>query len=867
MSNSTDLIHVAAWASHNVPETITLTRFKLPTMAHETLAQWTQEGSRREGPVTVMKLGLPEVLAWFVPEVAFVRHDYIREEGGQRLCLFFLGDHTEDEELRRRVQFGLSRWLTLLYPQKPAESRAAIAGTAVTSTNWMALDVATGLKQTAGACPVPQQDLMWDALSAYAVKSLAGKRIHFQSGESKVLIPQTPQAATFNGLELVAFPPKIDPSTQKLWAEVITVSTATFPEQPGVNILAKASVRNWGPVTGWGGDIRTLDVFYGSHDDFTVRHHTSFGVKAIKDEQALERRVIGVWDIKKDERIFDLVRSFIGAEKRTGSELLSPVTNDGGLWMLPRLGSNHGDLNLPGGTGMPWGDRKDIANSLDKLFAEAGFSRNGQMARVKKQMPVEKPFKKGGDESDIATRRAATVSALEALGNSEGHLDFHVFHLNDNTPQLVEKYVTEFFGEPSSRADGVLRWDDGLAISIITSASDVLGQALPWVTLTEEEKRGRTETQWREIERYRRKEANEDIRRSMAAHIAAARTGRNSVACAILEMPASLKDNKWKDPYALARQELAKANCLPQVVLVAETQPDDKYLAAVRDCIRMLGVVPTDHEDLPVSPAAISVIQRNAEIVGGGKRTAHAFPLAARVRNGILECALANDVGEAEWMPYAKAALCIFASDYSKFGRNRQDDNIQKFNTFFSSVIESIDRHGPAIVLAEGGHKFTTLDNKNLSFDRLMAGNRSFTPRDLPNIRLIRISPDDKKLPQYYFDGDAKQASGFFSWQEAERTFYGVKSPPKTMKGVEKFAWATSRHQAEGSNLVGLEKKLRQIPQMDEICVAFMQETDKALELALLTHRLRGVHAQFDDETRKPFPLHELSLLGDAVTF
>jgi len=54
---------------------------------------------------------------------------------------------------------------------------------------------------------------------------------------------------------------------------------------------------------------------------------------------------------------------------------------------------------------------------------------------------------------------------------------------------------------------------------------------------------------------------------------------------------------------------------------------------------------------------------------------------------------------------------------------------------------------------------------------------------------------------------------------------------------------------------------------MDEICAIFCQPHDKLDDPKLIAHRLRSVHAQYDGDTRLPFPLHELRFLGKAVTY
>jgi hypothetical protein len=305
---------------------------------------------------------------------------------------------------------------------------------------------------------------------------------------------------------------------------------------------------------------------------------------------------------------------------------------------------------------------------------------------------------------------------------------------------------------------------------------------------------------------------------------------------------------------------------LPQVVLVDDEAPQEKYHAAVRDVVRMLGVLPVFEEKLPMAVAALTVIQRNDEKIGGGRIETQAFPLAARVREGIVECAIPDESGQPEWMPYAHAALRIFSGAYGRFARNRTNENQRKFDVFFSAALDQIDRAGPSLVLADMdtvAARLPTLRNGNLVFDALSVGSRTLSPKQLPNIRLVRTCGDTSKLP-CYFQTDATWPAGLFAWGDAGRTAYGLKKKPASAKSIG-YLSLVSRHLPAGDNR-SRDDKPRRIAALDEICVVFKQPDDDAVDLMMLAHRLRGVHAQYDDDTRLPFPLHELRLLAGAVT-
>lgn len=882
-----DSLQLAVWmapAPGSLP--LVLTRFMLPAAEQDILAGWCREKTQRADlPVSVILQGLSEILAWFVPEVAFMRHD--EETVGarnRRLCLYFLGNQLGSTELVSRVQAGIAFWLNILYPGKPSEMRSRISASSGDRKNWTLLEVQTTLRSHEGVCALPADNMLFDALAAYAAAALSGKKLMFRSGASQTLVPKTAQASPYLGIELVSFPPKRGPNGDNLWSEVITVATATYPERPGVHLVARPSIRNWGPVkwaAGRSDPLRSLDVFVpgiNNEPGLMTYRHTSFGFKAKRhpgagEDSANSPPVFGYWEHQSDQRVFGLLKQLAGNPRIGEAEVAAPLLGEDGIWALPRLGSIHGDKYLPGGSGIPWPDRKDIATSLDKALAAVGFEMADPMQRVSFRMPLDTPFSVSAKQVSDAQpkRRRATLSALRAIGNSDGVLDFLVFHRLERTPSIVREQLIAQFGPPSQEDGQVLRWDDGLAVRILAKPSGPLGELLPKGEVTEAEKSGRTDSQVKAIWKVKQSEANASAQQSMAEHIAVLQGESDSICCAILEMPASMREDPWRDPFAMARRELARHGCLPQVVLVEEGQDDDnKYRMAVRDCLRMLGVLPFKEDAVNLSAAAVTVIQRNEEVLGGGTRQGHAFPLAARVRENVLECALPEESGEPCWLPYAQAALRVISGDYGKFGRNKQEENMNKFSMFFTNVFEQIDRIGePTLLIAESettAHKLPALQNQHLAFDRLRVGNETYTPERLPNLRIVRTSLDVKRQPHYYHETEQKTTQGLFSWGDAKRTLYAIKKTPQTVSFKSKFASQASRHGETGDGRTA-DHVVRPIAQLDEISVIFMQAGDEPRDLAAAAHRFRSTHAQYDDDTRQPFPLHELRLLGRGGTF
>jgi hypothetical protein len=217
-------------------------------------------------------------------------------------------------------------------------------------------------------------------------------------------------------------------------------------------------------------------------------------------------------------------------------------------------------------------------------------------------------------------------------------------------------------------------------------------------------------------------------------------------------------------------------------------------------------------------------------------------------------------------MPYARAVLRILSGSYARFSRGHDDGNTARLHTFFATALEEINRQGQALVLLDGdtmGRAIPALQNQYLTYDELAIGARRYAPRDLPNLRLLRIVADAGKLPSYHHAGDTQWPTGLFSWGDGHRATYGLKRKPASAKTTGR-ASVISRHIEPGDNS-SADDLPRRIALMDEICVLLAQPNDNFEDLAVMAHRLRQVHTQYGDDTRLPYPLHELKLLRKAA--
>ncbi len=888
---STDELLVAAWVPTDLPDAFALTRFSLSSRANQTLVVWLNEKRGRETYGNVAVAGLSEILAFLVPDTAFMDMTWV--DGEKRLSLYFIGDRSGDGALRERVRAAVNFWLGMIYEAKPASARDGVAACAADEANWTVVEVPVAMKDHAGACAVPREQALFDALAAHVAGSLAGKALTFEEG-TKTLVAQTPQSSPYNGIELVAFPPRNKPGTRFWYTEVLTVRTATYPErkEAGIHVVVRSSMRNWGPPHGYdrkSSPSRSLDVFMPSPEaepGYAGYRHTAFGFRALVTNmddvirRNATREVPGSWTSHQDKHVFDVVRRLAGGRGLEGASLADPAVDRDGLWVLPRLAPGNHDRYLAGGSGIGRPDRRDIAQSLDEPLRAAGLKRAPTMRRVRLTLPVGGPFEKAADEDlDVQRRRRreALNATLGVLGNGDG-LDLLVLHIRDETPALVRKEVEELLGPPDAADGGLLSWADGLVLRLMPAPAGPLAQLLRKARLDDAETEGRTSQQIAEIRRLRQDQANEEGAAEMREHVAHVRGGRKAVACAILEMPANFKGDEH-DPYVLARRELAAGRVLPQVVLHDEANPNDqKYRASVADWIRMLGVVPVSAGDEEgarrsrnrpdLAPAAMTVVQRNSQAAGGGARIAtQAFPLAARVNGSVLECAAPGPDGNPEWKAYGLVALDILSGGNQRWARNQRDENVRLFENFFAEAVRDIDRRGDTLLVLDGDTMpkwIKNLQNGRLTFDDVGVGRLRADPAGLPRTRMVRVTTADQRLPMYYYLEETKWAQGLFRWGDAGRTAYGLKRKPPTMKTVGRTA-NVSRNAASGDNLAG-DHDPRRLAAMDELTLVLAQPGDDPDAVLMFAHRLRTVHAQYAEDTKQPFPLHELRLLGKAVT-
>lgn len=862
MSNE-NLLQLTAWKPSSQLKTLTFTRFRLSSSILPKITRLDSRASQTQDlyPLKALR-GIHPLMAFYAPDLSFIREEVHPQYQEKSICFYFLGNHGHDVLLRKSVQNGICCWIHTLYANALWNSIEEIAQEASDQKNWEVIEVPLGLKSHAGVCPSPRDSLVYDALCAYAVQCLSNQIVEFEGGFKKRLIRGAAPSSSYSGLELLMFEPRPSTNPDRLWSEVIRITAATFPEREEIYLLAKPSIRNWGPVKafpGSGAKKRCLDVFFphsqseGSepiYRQISLQYAVSNDPKGENPSMRFSDPVQGeVWNLLSQTSLQHLNTEAIG---------FSPYIENKGVYALPRLGSTHSDRFLPGGSGIGWPDRRDLTLGIDKMLKASGFRLAEPMKRLGGRFPMDLPFSYQGENSE---RRKAVCLALDSLGIKDRVLDIYVLYLKNETLQIILDNLKEFLGEADSIVDNCLYWQqEKLSIQLHATPSGPLAAALPRVAYPDDKSLSESEKgkKWHSLILSR----NDTARAEMEAYIKKIRGDKKQFACAILEMDEERRNQPLTDPYTFAKQELMRVRVIPQVVLVGGDNVEHKYASGLRDCLRMLGVIPASKEGLGFSTAAITLIRKNTSYFSGTKNDHHSFPIAIRDKNGTLECALAEKDGVPTWMPYTEAWRRIVMGQYERFQQSRESRNLI-FSHFFTQVLTQLNRQEKTILLLDGvalRDCWQSLLNSQLRFDEISIGNHSFGVSQFPNLSIIRIGLETEKYPTYYHETDQKQISGLFQWGESNRTFYGVKAPSRASVTI-KFNSIVSRNQSEG----GREGKDRRIPQMDEIAVLLPGKGGDAAKLAQLIHRLRKAHAQYDDDTCTPYPLHELRIFRNAV--
>ena len=868
----TDVLQLSAWSPEELPESLTLTRFMLPLESYKTLQDWCDaKRSGKRAHSNIVLAGLSEIIAYFVPRVAFIDSRARYPSGEWGLALYLLGGEDATSDERANLETALNFWLAQIYGDNPVNARTAIAASAQDGANWEHIEVETGMAPDSSLCAKPSNGLLFSALLANIAQQLAGSTVQFPSGERKTLILQTPMSGIYEGVELVAFPPKVNPDKNQLYTEVIKLRMANFPERAGkgIELIAHFSMRNWGPIEYHDkrdSPARSLDVFMpprtAEAGGFCGYRHSRFRFKATVSNWSevrklgAEKLVEARWESFKDKGIYEIIRALTGVNE----DSLQPVQNQSGAWVLPRLAPGSGNRYLSGGSGVGWSDKSALAAALDAPLTEIGFARCKPMQRQSIRFPLKSDFAKHTSEEARRTR------LCEALRQARGdtHLPLAVLHMRDASLAMVQETIESLLGAPNRKSDTSWAWSDGLIVAFHAMPSGPFGRLKQAADIDQSKMGGLTGAQQAKIRADKQSDADESTREDMRAYLERHLPADLGIGCALLEMPASLQGESL-DPYQIGRQVLAEHGLLPKVLLAGEDEEDEKYQFGLLDLLRMLGVSPIDASQLTQDLCAIGVVQRNADANAFG--AAQSALLAVRWRSGQLEAAASESGDSLSWEPYPHVALAMLTGGFESQSRKKSAENRAVYERFVLEVLESLNRSStPTLVLLDSEtlrSYVEPLKNSHLMFDALQLDGRRVMPSDWRNLALVRVNAISGELPGYIVDTGAQWVQGFFGWEDASRTAYAAKTKPNTAKDTRSLL--RSRNDPETANLKS-DADHRKAAALDELCLIFAGDDIETEQCLMLAHRLRSTHVQYRDDTRLPFPLHELRALKKTIT-
>ena len=863
-------LNVMAWSGSTIAEPIVLDVLTTPRSLYEAMRRATALRSPTVNPdvMSASMQGIHELFSHASKDVILVKNASIEARIPRNLLVYCLPGADCGDRLAKAFQ----RWLDIQYP----EIDQSIVGEACEEIRvgdcWERCQFEPGEPRRGDVCGTPGNSKYFDVLAAFIAERLSGSTIEWEGGEERTLIRQVGGGNRYNGHELVVWPPTKHLSTpsdggepkHSWYTEVLTITTSTHPEQRnrGVHVIARSSMRNWGEVDSKHRATdrqRSMDCFFCSQSaegDDIPELHTSIGYIAITDHPDRDQwRGTPEYPIQPkwgwNQGKYDVLKAVLGwqgepnvIQHNSNGYLASGYLGNGSVGVFHRHWHGGRDRWLAGGTGVPWRDRKDLANSLDAEMGEVGFDRVPPMHREKTRSPARSVF---FDQGSPEERRGALSRALTAQSGAP-HLQMIVARSNDSTGEEALGAISSILGEPS--IDGAreeLRWPNEDLIIKLTVVSS--GPFDPPVS--------RERLQQHERERVRKEQMS-----AMQEHLAAIEAPFKA-RCAIIERAEALM-NSPEDPHFRGKIAAAKVGILPQG-LVARAQEDESRQhsveSAVRDCFRMLGVIPLHPNHMLPATAAITTILDPIDQDNKQKMC-----VATRAFGDVVECAVLSAEGSMEWVPYSDFLLRVLErKPPNQWFARRGDVGIRLASRFVRNVIEDCQSYADQVLLLldmGGLAQFVpALQNGRLQFDSMRLGATVIDAASFDNVTIVRHLDENRKMPQYHPKvgsiGERITAgpSGCFRWESNERTLYGVKSIRSKPQGPNR----DSRHSEDKGSPDFAD---RVAAELEEMCLLLKPAWCDPMQVLVRTSRLKGAHVQYLGQTQVPFPLHEARVLG-----
>ncbi|AZZ95340.1 DUF3893 domain-containing protein [Hahella sp. KA22] len=830
--------------------------------------------------------GLAAVLGWVAPVVDLCTVDWPVYGQPKTLCLTCIAPGKELSEIRKEVEAALRLWISFILPsQAPQINNLFMDGRVSSQDAWTERPIDDFLYSNY-FCAYPKDLRAYDLLTLIAARALEGKAINTGNPDEGTLVSSGPRDTLYSGKSLLRYEvtPVDSRRSSGWWTELFTVSAATTPESKNIRVSVNISTRNYGSLTKY--DLkkvrsRYLDIFLPADANLTSN---STRMRCIELE--VSRRdwwydqKDNVEELSQSRRVLKSILEFSGLQC-TADRLGLEAIFGSNLAILPRLGSVHGDDQLPAGTGVSHPERGNHLVFLDEHLASAGFRRI-DMQRTVRAKPKTKLSVLNRDASEL---RQAIMLTLGKEDRGVSTLAIRHFQSRPEGQNLLHSTLESLLGHPDEIVDGVWTYTDGLNIDIRSLTSGPLAQRTDNIDKTKlpekvaypllmKAKESLLQTKW------------DEATIKMVKHAGSAKPTSHSPWAAFVEMNSALLDEPERDPYLLAYAALAREGAVAQTRLfdpavdskIDFTDPDDKqniaercaYENSVLDLLRALGVSPV--KDDAIRLAAWYVINRNAGVSANqaGRKSGILTPLYIQSQSGKLSVALMNEQEQISWCTYPEALMRITQGKVANLQFNKGNERTIKIERFYAEATPR-DQF-PTILFAEATNirRFVKSfgNNEKLRTDRLELGSigdaepqRVLTPND--NISVVRITDEPVKSPCYWVEHNKQGiTSGVFHEQRTERTFWLTRGLPKPlqMSSAVRSSNQKSRHETGAHQF-----KHRRFPSLNEIVVMMKSEQFDALDLVSLARQAMRAHIATDDMTILPFPLHEAYLLSKAA--
>ena len=867
-------LDILAWSRLVTAKPIVLDVLTTPRSLYEAMRRATAMRNPTVNPdvMSASMQGIHELFCHASKDVVLVKNWAIEARVPKNLLAYCL----PGAGCRDRLANAFQRWLDFQYPEIDQRIVTEACEEIRSDECWERRKIEAEEPRITDVCGTPRNSEYFDVLAAFVAERLSESTVTWEGGEEKSLIRQVGGGYRYNGHELVVWPPTehlrtpSDGSEPKrfFYTEVLTITTSTHPEQRGrgVHVIARSSMRNWGEVDSkqrTSDRQRSMDCFFCSQStdgDEIPELHTSMGYKATTDNPdrnqwrgTPEYPIQPKWGRNHQGR-YDVLKAVLGwqgepnvIQHNSNGYLASDFLGNGSVAVFHRRWHGGRDRRLPGGTGVPWRDRKDLGNSLDAGMGEIGFERVPPMQRESTRSPAKSVFYEQGSPEE---RRRALAQALTAQSGVP-NLQMIVARSNDSTGDEVLSAISSVLGEPSIGGNrDELRWrNEDLLINLTVVSSG------PFDPPVSKER----------LPKHERDRLRAEQLLAMREHLASIEAPCKA-RCAIIERAEALMKSR-EDPHFRGKIAAAKAGILPQG-LVARAQEDESRQhsveSAVRDCFRMIGVVPLhpDHR-LPAIAAVTTILDPIDD------RNKQKMCVATRAFGNVIECAVLSAEGVVEWIPYSDFMLRVLkrTSPNPWFWRGGEDAR-RIVTKFVEKVIQDCQSHTDRVLLLmdmDGLAQFVpALRNKDLRFDGIRLGTTVVDASSFDNVAVVRHLDNNRKMPQYHprvgsiDEPITAGPSGCFRWKNNERTLYAVKSMPRTARS----SVGATKHSRHSQEREFPDSANRTAAEFDEMCLLTKPGWCKPMEVLVRTARLKGVHVQYPGHTQVPFPLHEARALG-----